>query len=307
MELYEYIIRRFCFAVPVLLVISLFVFAILYLAPGDPVYSLVSERMGEEALALKRHELGLDRPLYVQYLDFLKATFTGTIYSYYRKKPVFTLFGERLPNTLTLTVLALVVSYLVAIPTGIFAAVHRGTLGDSLSMVFALVGLAIPQFWLGLMLIIVFAGKLKWFPVSGYGNARSLVLPVISLGMYGAALAARVTRSSMLEVLQKDYITTARAKGLRERIVIYKHALRNALIPLIAVLGLRVGWLVGGAVVIETVFNRPGIGRLLVNSVYQKDYPVAQVLILILAAAVILGNIIADMLCAITDPRVRYT
>lgn len=307
MELYLYVLKRILFAIPILLVLSIFVFAILYLAPGDPVHILVSERMGEEAMQQKRHELGLDRPLPIQYLSFMKKALTGTIYSFYRKQKVFSLIGERLPNTLNLTLFAFLISYIIALPAGVIAALNRGRFLDSFSMILALVGLAVPQFWLGLMLIIVFAGWLGWFPVGGYGDVQRLILPSIALGLYGAALTARVTRSSLLEVLQKGYIATARAKGLVERTIIYKHALRNALLPILSILGLRLGWLVGGAVVIETVFSRPGIGRLLVNAVYQRDYPVAQVVILLLSTSVILGNIIADILCAIADPKIRYS
>lgn len=306
MGLTEYVFRRILYAIPILLVVTIFVFSILHLAPGDPVQSLVSERMGKKAMEKKREELGLNDPIYVQYLSFMKDLFTGKVYSHYRSKNVFSILGSRLPNTLRLTLFAFVISYIVAIPAGILAAIHRGSAIDSLAMIIALIGLAMPQFWLGLILIIVFAGQLEWFPVGGYGSFRALILPGITLGFYGAALTARITRSSILEVLQKDYITTARSKGLMERVVLFKHALRNALMPILSVMGLRLGWLVGGAVVIETVFSRPGIGRLLVNSVYQKDYPVCQVVILMISAAVIFGNIFADIMCAIVDPKIRY-
>ena len=306
MELYQYVIRRFIYAIPILLVVTILAFAILHLAPGDPVYSLVSEKLGEEALQAKRHELGLDQPLVKQYLLFMKQIFTGKSYSYYRKKNVFTLIGDRLPNTLSLTLFGFTLSYLLALPMGIIAALHRGKLRDTLSMVLALIGVALPAFWLGLMLIVVFAGWLRWFPVGGAGTFRHLVLPGSSLALQGAAVTARVTRSSMLDVLQRDYITTAKAKGLSSRIVLWKHALRNAMIPVISILGLRIGWLIGGAVVTESVFARAGVGRLLVTAVYQKDYPVVQTIVLLIAASVVCGNVLADVLCAIANPRIRY-
>lgn len=307
MNIYQYILRRLMFAIPVLLVVSLFAFSLIHLAPGSPVSLLVPKRLGEEARAQKAEELGLDCPLHIQYFNFLKGFFTWDLgESYYYKQDISVLILDRIPNTLNMTGLALVISYFIAIPAGVLAAVFHGKLIDLLAMVVALVGLAMPQFWLGLLLLFFFSVQLGWFPTSGTGSFMHLILPAITFGAYGAAMTSRLTRSSMLEVLNKDYINTARAKGLSERIVLYKHALRNAVSPIISLLGMRLGWLIGGAVMVEVVFNRPGIGRLLINSIYRRDYLVTQTVILLLSFSVIIGNLIADVLYGLTDPKIRY-
>jgi len=293
--------------IPVLLVVSILVFSMLHLAPGDPVHMMVNPRLGEEAIQQKRVELGLDRPLYVQYLSFMKRVFTGNLgRSIYTREHIAHMLLQRLPNTLELGFTALVLAFLVAIPAGTIAAKHRGQLLDYSTMFIAVVGLAMPQFWLALVLMLIFAVKLGWFPVAGTGGFRHLVLPSITLAAYFAGLMARMTRSSLLEVLGKDYILTARSKGLREITVLLKHGLRNALTPVISVLGMEIGWLVGGAVVVEFVFNRPGLGRLMVHSLYMRDYPVVQFLILFLVMSVLIGNLAADLLYSIANPRIRY-
>lgn len=307
MNIFQYVLRRMLFAIPVLLAVSLFAFSLIYLAPGDPVSLLVPVRLGEEARVKKAHELGLNRPLYVQYFSFLKGFFTGNLgQSYFYNENIGDLIIDRLPNTLSMTGLALVISYIIAIPTGVLAAVYHGKFLDLTAMVVALIGLAMPQFWLGLLLLFFFSVQLGWFPSSGTGTIMHLVLPSITFGAYGAAMTSRLTRSAMLEVLSEDYIKTARAKGLKERVVLYKHGLRNAISPIISLLGMRLGWLVGGAVMVEVVFNRPGIGRLLINSIYRRDYLVTQTLILLLAFSVIIGNLLADVLYGLANPRIRY-
>ena len=200
----------------------------------------------------------------------------------------------------------LLLAYLSAIPLGVMAALHRGAPLDYTSMSLALIGIAMPQFWLGLLLILFFSVKLGWFPAAGYGDVKHLALPAVTLAASVTALVARVMRSSMLEFLGKDFITTARAKGLSEGVVVYKHALRNALNPIIAMFGLDFGWMLGGAVMVEYVFNRPGLGRFMVQSIYMRDYPVVQALVLILAFSVILGNLTGDILLSVANPRVRY-
>jgi len=307
MGLLSYIGRRVLFSLPIILVISIFVFSLVHLAPGDPVTLLVNPRLGEEAREQKRKELGLNQPLPIQYIQFMKEIITGQLgKSYYSEEKISVMLAARLPNTLALTGLGLVFSYIIAIPAGVIAALNRGKFLDYASMSVALIGLAMPQFWLGLLLMLVFSVHFNLLPVAGVGSFQHLILPSITLGAYGAALTARITRSSMLEVLHKDYIRTARAKGLKERIVCYKHALRNALIPIISLLGMRIGWLVGGAVMVEVVFTRPGIGRLMVNSIYRRDYLVVQIIILMLAFSVIAGNLLADILNSLTDPQIRY-
>lgn len=293
--------------IPLFLVVSVFVFALVHIAPGDPVDLMVSPRLGEEARQQKRKELGLDRPLYVQYFDFMQGVFTGSLgESYYTGKKISSMLLRRLPHTLALTGLAMIISYLIAIPAGVLAAINRGKVLDYVTMSVALIGLAMPQFWLGLLLILVFSVILGVLPLGGVGGLQHLILPSLTLGAYGAALTARITRSSMLEVLNKDFIDTARSKGLPDSFVFFKHALRNAITPIISLLGMRLGWLVGGAVMVEVVFTRPGIGRLMVNSIYSQDYQVVQIIILMLTISVVIGNLFADILNSLLDPKIRY-
>jgi len=307
MSLLQYFARRMLLAIPTLIFVSILVFSMVHLVPGDPARLMVNPKLGEAAIQAKRHELGLDRPLYIQYLLFMKRLLTGDLgRSLYSHEKISTLILQRLPNTVILTLTGLFFSFLSAIPLGAIAAIHRGEAPDYVFMSIALLGVAMPQFWLALLLILLFAVKLGWFPAAGYGDLKHLLLPAIAVGVSGSAIIARVLRSSMLESLSKDFITTARAKGLSERVVIYKHALRNALNPVIALFGLNVGWLVGGAVVVEYVFNRPGIGRLLVQSIYARDYPVIQVLLLMIASSVTLANLSGDILLALVNPKIRY-
>ena len=307
MSLLQYFARRMLLAIPTLIFVSILVFSMVHLVPGDPARLMVNPKLGEAAIQAKRHELGLDRPLYIQYLLFMKRLLTGDLgRSLYSHEKISTLILQRLPNTVILTLTGLFFSFLSAIPLGAIAAIHRGEAPDYVFMSIALLGVAMPQFWLALLLILLFAVKLGWFPAAGYGDLKHLLLPAIAVGVSGSAIIARVLRSSMLESLSKDFITTARAKGLSERVVIYKHALRNALNPVIALFGLNVGWLVGGAVVVEYVFNRPGIGRLLVQSIYARDYPVIQVLLLMIASSVTLANLSGDILLALVNQKIRY-
>ena len=292
---------------PVLLAVTIIVFSILHLVPGDPVHLALGEMASQQAYDRMRAELGLDKPLYTQYFSFLNRLFHLNLgKSIIYREDVTKLLATKLPNTLKLTGSALILSYVFAIPLGVLAAVKRNTLIDYLSMGLAIAGVSIPSFWLGFLLISLFAIHLHWFPIAGYGAIKYLVLPAVTLGFGGAAQVARMTRSSLLEVINQDYILTAKAKGLRYGIVITKHALKNALIPIVTLLGLRVGWLIGGAVVIEIVFLRPGVGRLLVNAIYTRDFPVVQGVTLILAVTVILGNLLADILYAVINPKVHY-
>jgi len=307
MSLLQYVTRRVLLAIPTLIFVSILVFLMVHLAPGDPARLMVNPKLGEAAIQAKRHELGLDRPFYIQYLFFMEGVLTGNLgFSLYTHEKISTLIFQRLPNTLILTAVGLLLAYLIAVPLGVVAALHRGSPLDYISMSLALVGIAMPQFWLGLLLMLFFSIKLGWFPAAGYGDVKHLVLPAITLAASVTALVARVMRSSMLEFLNKDFITTAWAKGLSERVVVYKHALRNAINPIIAMFGLDVGWILGGAVMVEYVFNRPGLGRFMIQSIYARDYPVIQALILILASSVILGNLAGDILLSVANPRVRY-
>ena len=303
----HYLFRRFLLLAPVLVGVTLVVFLLMHLAPGDPALLIAGQNAPPEVYQRIKQTLGLDRPLYEQYFLFLGRLAQGDLgRSIIMGDRVFDLITRALSVTLGLAVAGLAISYLLGVPVGIVSAVRMYSAADQLSMVGALVFVSVPPFWLGLILMYVFGLRLGWFPISGYGSLAHDVLPAITLGLGGAALVARMTRSSILEVVRQDYIRTARAKGLAEKVVIYKHTLRNALIPLISLLGLRLGWTVGGAVTLEMVFSRPGMGRLLINSILARDYPVVQGVLLILGLAVMLGNLLADLLYAVADPRIRY-
>jgi peptide/nickel transport system permease protein len=292
---------------PVLLAVTVIVFSILHLVPGDPVRLALGEMASQQAYDRMRAELGLDKPLYIQYFSFLGRLIRLDLgKSVIYREDVTKLLAGKLLNTLELTGSALLLSYLIAVPLGVLAAVKRNTVIDYFSMGLAIAGVSIPSFWLGFLLISLFSIQLHWFPIAGYGGIKYLVLPALTLGFGGAAQVARMTRSSLLEVINQDYIQTAKAKGLRYTTVITKHALKNALIPIVTLLGLRIGWLIGGAVVIEIVFLRPGVGRMLVNAIYMRDFPIVQGVTLILAITVILGNLLADILYAVVNPKVHY-
>lgn len=303
----KYIIKKLILMIPVLIGLTVIVFLILHLAPGDPVHLIVGPNATPEVYESVRSSMGLDRPLVVQYFNFLSNIAHGDLgKSILQQRPVLDIILERFPVTLELGVKALLLSFAIAIPVGIIAAVNRNTAVDYSAMAFALIGISMPTFWFGLLLLYFFAFRFGWFPISGYGTWQHMVLPVIAIGLTDAAVIARMARSSMLEVIRQDYIRTARAKGLKENIVINKHALKNALIPVITLLGMRMGWIIGGSVTIEIIFSLPGLGRLMVDAIFSRDYPVVQGSILLLTASVMLCNIIADILYALVDPRIKY-
>jgi ABC-type dipeptide/oligopeptide/nickel transport system permease component len=300
-----YVARKLLITIPLLLFISIAVFAIIHLAPGDPVSLTVNPGAPQSVFAAQRVRLGLDKPLPIQYLFFIGRVLHGDFgQSVLTGANVTTLIGQRLPNTLALGVAALLLSYLIAMPLGVVAALRRGKLADHGAMTVAHVGMGVPDFWLGIMLVLLFSLYLGWLPSSGNDSPRSLILPTIALSAQGVAISARVMRSAMLEVLGQDFVRTLRAKGLPERAVL-GHALRNALLPSISLFGLRLGWLIGGAVIVETVFAWPGVGRLLVDSVLHRDYPVVQGVAFLLGTSVILANLLGDVLYALANPRVR--
>lgn len=303
----QYVIRKLILMIPALFGLTIIVFMMLHLAPGDPVDLIVGPNATPEVYENVKRSLGLDKPLLVQYFSFLGNVLSGDLgTSILQNRPVIEIIAERFPVTFVLGISALLVSFAIAIPIGIIAAVKRNTVVDYISMTAALLGISMPTFWFGLLLLYFLAYKLGWFPISGYGTFKHLVLPTITVGLTDAAVTARMVRSSMLEVIRQDYIRTARAKGLSEKVVIYKHALKNALIPVITLLGMRIGWIFGGSVIIETVFSIPGIGRLMVDAIFARDYPVVQGSMLILTASVLIGNLIADILHSVVDPRIKY-
>lgn len=305
--MFGYILRRIFLTVPVLLGAAFLVFAIVRLIPGDPATAIAGPQASDEFIALIAEEYHLNEPLHVQFGFFLADLARGNLgTSTFSRRPVAVELGERFPRTVQLTLAALVVAVSIGIPAGIVSARRKNSIFDNMSMFIALFGAAAPLFWLGLMLQLLFSVRLGWLPATGAGSPAHLVLPAFTLGMAAAGLIARITRSSMLEVLKMEYVQTARAKGLGERDVVYGHAFRNAMIPVVTVVGLQFGVLLGGSVLTESVFAWPGVGRLLVDSILTRDYPVVQGAVLVLAAASVVINLVIDLLYAVLDPRIGY-
>jgi len=301
-----YILKRLGEAILVCLGISLITFLLLHVA-GDPVQLLLSIEAKAEDAAVLRKSLGLDRPLYVQYGIFLKGLLQLDFgNSLFISEPALNLVWERFPATIQLTVAGMVIALVIAIPLGVVAAIRRYSLLDNLCTALAVSGQAMPIFWLGLMLIIFFAVQFRWLPASGRGTIWHLLMPAFTLGASLAPITMRMTRSKMLDVLSADYIRTARAKGLREQIVLFRHALRNASIPIVTILGLQFGRLLGGAIVTEAVFAWPGLGTLALSAIRNFDYPLAQACILTMAFIIVIVNLGVDVLVGWLDPRVRF-
>ena len=302
----KFIGKRVLMLIPVLIGVSLIVFTLMQLSPGDPAMIILGAQAAPEDIAILREEMGLNDPLVVQFFRFLLGMFRldfGT--SYKDGMPVLSKLLEALPYTAQLTFSAVLLALIVGIPAGIISATKQYSIFDRIASVLALIGFSTPNFWLSIMLILVFSVNLQWLPVSGTGSILHLVLPSIALGLQSAAVFTRMTRSSMLEVLNMDYIRTARAKGLSERVVILKHALKNALIPVITVVGLQIGLLFGGAILTETVFAWPGVGRLMIDSIRAKDTPVVQGGVIFTASIFVFINLLVDILYAYVDPRVK--
>lgn len=309
----QYVMQRFLMLIPILLGVTMLVFSLMHIS-GDPILLIYGTNLDQEIIAEKRHELGLDQPIYRQYLNWVGRAVRGNLGLSIRTHDyVWNMIRDRIKATLELTIIALVITLLVSIPAGIISAVRRYTLFDQLARFFALFWVSMPYFWLGLVLMLIFGINLQWLPISGRGGFilsgegfRSLILPSLTLGLPPAALFMRVIRSNMLEVINEDYVRTARSKGLIEYKVIIKHAFRNALLSVLTLLGLRIPWLFGGAVITETVFAWPGMGRLLVDAIMKRDYPVVQGIVLLIAILVVIFNIIVDLLYAYLDPRIRF-
>ena len=303
----KYILKRILFLIPIMLGVSFIVFGLLYITPGDPARNILGPAASEEAVADLRDEMGLDDPFLVQYGRYLKDIVTkGDLgNSYISKTPVVKEIFSRAGYTLKLAVLAISFAILLGIPIGIISAVKQYSIFDNITMLFALVGISMPVFWLGLLLIMLFSVNLGWLPSSGFDTPAQMVLPAIALGSQSVSVITRMTRSSMLEVIRKDYIKTARAKGQKENIVIWKHALGNALIPIITIIGIQFGQLMGGALMTEVIFSIPGIGRLMVDSIKMRDTPMVLGCVLFVAVAFSIVNLIVDLLYTFVDPRMR--
>jgi peptide/nickel transport system permease protein len=311
----RFTLRRVIETIPVLFLMTVLVFGLLLLLPGDPVLGMLgpAAQVDEDAVARMRSDLNLDEPLPVQYLTWLTNTLQGDFgRSIGSRQPVADALVERVPVSATVAFAAVIVMVVIAVPLGVLAATKQNTVWDVLASGFSVFGLAVPGFWLAMLMVLLFAVKLGWLPASGYvspfedplASARHLAMPAISLGAGGAGGLTRQIRSSMLEVLREDYVRTARAKGLRSRVVLYRHALRNALIPAVTVLGLSLGHLLGGSLIVESIFLVPGVGSLLVNAIFTRDFPVVQAGTLVVACAVVLVNLGVDVLYGFLDPRI---
>lgn len=304
----QFLIRRFLISIPVLFGVTILVFLSLHLTPGDPVRMLVGPEvpLTAEDIQRLRDEYGLNDPLIVQYGRYIGGVLQGDLGTSVRtNKPVTRVLMEVFPATLELTVAAIIVSLLIGIPLGIVAALFRNRLGDGLAMLFAIIGVSAPSFWIGLMLLFLFSLRLGWFPATGQGGLDRLILPAFTLGIGGAAIIARLTRSGLVEVMSHDYVRTARAKGLTELRVVTRHALRNTLIPVVTVAGLQFGALLAGAVIVETVFSRPGLGQVTVGAIQNRDFPIVQGAVLFFAVTYMVINLIVDLLYGVIDPRIR--
>jgi peptide/nickel transport system permease protein len=313
----KFIIRRLIIMIPVLLLVTIIAFSIILLLPGDPALAILGEELARDKVLYQnlRDELGLDRPIPIQYLDWLQKALRGNLgISVRNRQPIVEAISQHLPPTLELSFIAFIISLIIAVPVGIVSAVRPNSVEDMVGTIIAMVGVAVPHFWLGILFIYAFAVYWRLLPPSGYinpfddlgQNLRLMVMPAFTLGLGMGATVMRQIRSSLIEVMQQEYIVTARAKGLKESVVVTGHALKNALIPVVTVVGLQVGRLFGGAVVTETIFSIPGAGRLAVDSIYFRDFPVVQAVILVMAVAVLLCNLAADVLYAYIDPRIRF-
>ena len=313
--MFGYLLRRLGAAAPVMGVVSVVVFSLIHLTPGDPVRIMLREEADPATAATLRRQLGLDRPLPLQYLAWLGRAVQGDLGRSIRtNQPVADAIRHRVPVTLSLAAAALMVALLIGLPAGILAALRRNSAVDVIATLVAICGVSLPSFWLAILLILIFSVHLGWLPPLGWVSpsrdlgawGRALVLPSVTLGVAIAAVVMRMTRASLLEVLELEYVRTARAKGLAERWVVLGHALRNALIPVVTVVGLQAGALLGGAVITETIFALPGVGRLLVDAIFQRDFPIVQGVVLFLAVNFLVVNLVVDLTYAWLDPRIRY-
>lgn len=303
----SYLVRRLLLALPVVLGVATLVFLLIHMIPGDPVEIMLGESALPADRDALREALGLDRPILEQYGSFLWGLCRGDLgVSLQQRRPVTALIREHYPATLELTLAAMLISLLIALPAGILSGIRQYSVWDHSTMFLALLGVSMPNFWLGPLLIWVFSIQLGWFPVSGKGGLAHLLLPALTLGASMAAIVARMTRSSVLEVLREDYVMTARAKGLSEARIILKHVLRNAMLPVLTVVGLQFGALLAGSIITETIFSWPGLGTLMVKAIQTRDYPVVQGCVLVIALSYVLVNLLTDLLYGVIDPRIRY-
>jgi len=303
--LLKFVVRRLLLLIPVVIGVSIVSFSIMHMIPGDPARIIAGEGATIEDIMSIRIKYGLDRPLIEQYFRFMKGVITNDLRSIRTERPILTELLPRFANTAQLALVSIIISSVIGMTLGIVSAVKRNSWIDTFSMVFSLVGVSMPIFWLGILLIILFAVTLRWLPSGGKGGVEHLILPALTLGLATSAIIARMTRASVLEVLNQDYVRTVVAFGLPKRKIIYKYVLRNALIPVVTVIGLQFGYLLGGAVLTESVFGWPGLGRFVVDSIFSRDYIAVQVGIMMIATTFVLVNLLVDLVYALIDPRLR--
>jgi len=303
--LLKFVVRRLLLLIPVVIGVSIVSFSIMHMIPGDPARIIAGEGATVEDIMSIRLKYGLDRPLIEQYFRFMKGVITNDLRSIRTERPILTELLPRFANTAQLALVSIIISSVIGVTLGIVSAVKRNSWIDTFSMVFSLVGVSMPIFWLGILLIILFAVTLRWLPSGGKGGVEYLILPALTLGLATSAIIARMTRASVLEVLNQDYVRTVVAFGLPKRKIIYKYVLRNALIPVVTVIGLQFGYLLSGAVLTESVFGWPGLGRFVVDSIFSRDYIAVQVGIMMIATTFVLVNLLVDLVYALIDPRLR--
>lgn len=305
--MHRYVLRRLLLVIPVLLGVALIVFTMLYFTPGDPAKMILGEQADPDSIARFQEKYGLNDPYFIRFGKYLWNIIAhgdlGGSYTF--NQPVVRLVLQRFPATLTLAGLGVVVALLIGIPIGVLSATKQYSVVDNIAMLFALIGVSMPSFWMGMMMILLFSVTLRWLPPSGFQSFKQMIMPMIAIGTGSAGIITRMTRSSMLEVIRSDYIRTARAKGQRESVVILRHALGNALIPVVTVIGLQFGYLLGGAVLTETIFSIPGVGALMVEAIKRKDMPIVQGGVLFVALAFSVVNLLIDILYGFLDPRIR--
>ncbi|WP_448532306.1 ABC transporter permease [Pseudothermotoga sp.] len=301
----KFVVRRLLLLIPVVIGVSIVSFSIMHMIPGDPARIIAGEGATVEDIMSIRLKYGLDRPLIEQYFRFMKGVITNDLRSIRTERPILTELLPRFANTAQLALVSIIISSVIGVTLGIVSAVKRNSWIDTFSMVFSLVGVSMPIFWLGILLIILFAVTLRWLPSGGKGGVEHLILPALTLGLATSAIIARMTRASVLEVLNQDYVRTVVAFGLPKRKIIYKYVLRNALIPVVTVIGLQFGYLLSGAVLTESVFGWPGLGRFVVDSIFSRDYIAVQVGIMMIATTFVLVNLLVDLVYALIDPRLR--
>ena len=305
--MWKYILKRLLLTIPILLAVVFIVFTLLYFAPGDITIQMLGTQWTPEAAAALKHELGLDLPFFVQFINYIGGIFTGNLgMSFMSREPVAAMLAVCLPNTLYILVTSVTLAVVISIPIGILAALKPNSWFSGFTTAFSLIGVSAPAFWVGLLLVLLFSLRLGWLPASGLESPAALILPAVTMSLTYLASLSRTTRSSMIEAMRMDYIRTARAKGVTETKIVAKHALRNALIPVVTMMGLQFGFLLGGSIVVEKVFNWPGMGRLLVDAVDMRDYPVIQASVLLFSLEFIVINLVVDVLYGWINPSIRY-